>query len=640
MLQFKMALTCVTAVYVISLVACKSRQTEYIPSALECENARRPCDGSKMDLLGTKTLYWIQQDPQTYDNPPSGYEPIFVNVLSRHSSRGLAKPSSDLTLYNLVEKAKAEKAATQLALSLSEDMLELMGINAFLGENIEGMSPAGYGNLSRQGIEEHTGLGARLYKRMEPLFSNLTQNNSKNPQRNILVTYSGAPRTVDSAHFFGKGLIQNNPALSSLIKLSEPAGKDSANPGENSYTMHFHDLNATDNPPPSPDSPLASVLQDSLAYQAYKQSQEYQDKIASIRSAAAYQNAAKTVLSELFSQDFIDKIADGTHKIDNSGQVTVKNRNGQSTIVSIPAGKKPTAIKDLLDIAEKIFDVYAIAAPLHYELNGKNYSRYLPLEQAKQLSLLQDAEDFYDIGPGMQGADPATYRMAQGLLDDMFAQVDAIATGNLANAASLRFSHAEVLVPLVSILGIEGYSDPLPDDSKYSYENSQWRGRVVAPLMGNIQWDVYRNNSQQLAVRMLLNEKEVDFRRECASAKINGSAKFYDYSKLKDCYEEAKIKLTNREMPRFTAKKSTNKDKPKKTEVTPRSNTATQTANDAQNMTSSQTQQNESCKSINRDGDTCAAINAREGEQVCHWDQKWVCENGCAKWLAASCSVP
>ncbi|MBF0443732.1 MAG: hypothetical protein HQK54_17625 [Oligoflexales bacterium] len=43
------------------------------------------------------------------------------------------------------------------------------------------------------------------------------------------------------------------------------------------------------------------------------------------------------------------------------------------------------------------------------------------------------------------------------------------------------------------------------------------------------------------------------------------------------------------------------------------------------------------CRGYNNDGLRCDAIGASEGQETCKWNQKWRCENGCARWISASC---
>jgi hypothetical protein len=128
---------------------------------------------SVSDTYSTKTTYKPQQDADSYEAPPTGFAPVFVQMISRHSSRGLSSMDSELIVYNMVEKAKADNALTPLGVELGTDMMELMSVNTLLGSGLEGITKPGYGNLSRLGIREHQDLATRMSKRLKPHFERI-----------------------------------------------------------------------------------------------------------------------------------------------------------------------------------------------------------------------------------------------------------------------------------------------------------------------------------------------------------------------------------------------------------------------------------------------------------------------------------
>jgi hypothetical protein len=127
--------------------------------------------------------------------------------------------------------------------------------------------------------------------------------------------------------------------------------------------------------------------------------------------------------------------------------------------------------------------------------------------------------------------------MSQALLDDFFDECDAMAAGNLAHLAKLRFTHAEIIIPFAQRLGLPRASTAVPAADTYTYRNNPWRGEQIAPLAANVQWAVYANGGT-LLVKMYYNEKETDFPGVCESARyIPGSKSHcYEYGSLKDCY--------------------------------------------------------------------------------------------------------
>src|ERR1700742_2844599 len=122
------------------------------------------------------------------------------------------------------------------------------------------------------------------------------------------------------------------------------------------------------------------------------------------------------------------------------------------------------------------------------------------------------------MGPGITEANPVTYKMAQALENDFFTEIDAIAKGDLSHGAKLRFTHAEIIVPFASILGLKGMFTPEPKASTYSYATNAWRGEFVSPRAANVQWDVVRDASGTLLVKMLYCERETDFKAACDGA--------------------------------------------------------------------------------------------------------------------------
>jgi hypothetical protein len=150
---------------------------------------------------------------------------------------------------------------------------------------------------------------------------------------------------------------------------------------------------------------------------------------------------------------------------------------------------------------------------------------------------LSDVQDFYEKGPGIQEAVPITYKMGQALLDDFFSEGNAIAAGDMAHAAKLRFTHAEIIIPFATLLGLSNASIPVPEADTYTYGNNPWRGADIAPLASNVQWDFF-TDGHTLLVKMYYNEKETDFPAVCESARYETvqHTHYYTYSGLKSCY--------------------------------------------------------------------------------------------------------
>ncbi|MDC6128030.1 LLM class flavin-dependent oxidoreductase, partial [Burkholderia gladioli] len=84
-------------------------------------------------------------------------------------------------------------------------------------------------------------------------------------------------------------------------------------------------------------------------------------------------------------------------------------------------GDGKTTIKSAVDAANVLYNLLQVAPAMKTETGGVSMEKYIAAPQARYLAYLQDAADFYQKGPGVQEANPVTYRMATILRDDFFA---------------------------------------------------------------------------------------------------------------------------------------------------------------------------------------------------------------------------
>ncbi len=77
------------------------------------------------------------------------------------------------------------------------------------------------------------------------------------------------------------------------------------------------------------------------------------------------------------------------------------------------------------------------------------------------------------------------------------------------HGVSLRYGHETVLLPLVCLMGINGYD--LKTDNLKELESKGWWASLVYPMAGNLQIVFYRKNADDRSplIKVLLNEKEV-----------------------------------------------------------------------------------------------------------------------------------
>ena len=487
----------------------------------------------------TKTPYRPRQDMATYEAPPAGFTQVFVEHLGRHGSRGLSSVKYDAAALNMWKKASDDGALTALGQTLGADITKLMKANALLDFGVAGITTPGYGNLTKVGIGEQQQLAARLLQRLPAYFASVAATAGTSAPRSLVWVSSGVDRAVDSAGFFTQSIATINPVLGSLLSATPaltayPANAPVAQPaGWNHFLLYSHKLAAKTDLVTNPSDPYYQTYQDSLAFQAYASDADMTAKVASALANPAAVSAARAVLEGLFTKAFVDKIDNKTYSFTNAGTYSFTSDDGMYSATVTGDGK--TTVKTLADAASMLYNLYVIAPAMKNEVDV-DFTRYIPGDQARALAYQQDVQDFYQMGPGIQEANPVTYKYVQALQDDFFNEVDAIARGDMSHAAKLRFTHAEIIVPFASIMGLKGMFAPVPKADTYTYETNPWRGELVSPMASNVQWDVVRDSTGKLLVKMLYNERETDFKAACDSARFAVGSHFYSYDKLKTCY--------------------------------------------------------------------------------------------------------
>lgn len=486
----------------------------------------------------TKTPYRPRQDATTYEAPPAGYSVVYTELVARHGTRGLSSMKDDLAVYNLWQKASTENALTTLGAQLGPDVLAIMKANFLLGYGVPGIKKPGYGNETQVGITEHQQLALRLRSRNAGLFTQVGAAATSAPRQLVVVT-SGVDRAVDSGAFFVASLLGAQPNLTPLVTYPPapapyPAAAPVAQPaGTNRFLLYFHKLvPATDLVMDTAD-PLYSTYQSSKAYQDFQASPAAAAKQAAVLTDPAAAVVGRAVLERLFARSFVAELEAKAFSVANTGTITYSSDDGAFTSTLVGDGK--TVLTSPAEAAVSIYNLYSVAPALDAEA-GVDFKPYVTLDEAKFLAYTQDAGDFYGKGPGITESGDVNWRMAQILLDDFFSEVDAIARGELSHAAKLRFTHAEIMIPFASILGLKGTTAQVPMASTYGYDSNPWRGEDISPMAANIQWDVLRGASGGLLVKMLHNEGETDFKPACDGARVASDSHFYDFARLATCY--------------------------------------------------------------------------------------------------------
>jgi hypothetical protein len=493
--------------------------------------------GNAAKYAATATPYQPQQSLISYSQAPAGFNPVYTEAVVRHGSRG--QSSFDASVWNMIEQARVDGALTPLGFNLRADIYKMMKANALLDNGVAGITAPGYGNLSQTGITEQQQMAGRLLQRLPSYFAQVAASKNTSLPRQILYVSSGVNRAIDSGGFFTQSLMANYSSLKPLITKTAaltayPAGKPVAQAaGINRFLLYFHKLAAKTDLVTDTTDPYYQTYQDSLTYQTYLKNTNMVAKVNSILTSSAAHANASVVLLRLFTQDFVNKIDNGTYTFANSGSFFFTSDDGKYT--ATVSGDGSIAIQSMTDAASTLYSYYVIAPEMAVELNNLDFTQYIPDAQASYLAYLDDVQSYYQKGPGITEDSPTTFKMAQILENDFFNEVDAIAKGNLSHGAVLRFTHAEEIIPFATFLGLQVASASTANANNYTYDNSTWRGSSFGSG-ANVQWDVYSDGKGNLLVRMLYNEQETDFKTGCDSARYAPGSHFYNYNGLKACY--------------------------------------------------------------------------------------------------------
>ncbi|PZQ54514.1 MAG: histidine-type phosphatase [Phenylobacterium zucineum] len=417
----------------------------------------------------SKAPYAPRQALSSYHRPPSGFSPVFTQHVARHGSRGLSSRKYDDLTVQILEAADQAGALTPLGRELETQAKALMSANVVIG----------YGNLTPRGVREHREMGGRVQARLPSLFAGLAAQDAR-----IEIVSSGEPRAAESGRHFAEGLVAADGALAPLVDA----------PRVDRDQLYFHKAKAN------------------ADYQAY--ADEDPQLKAAMRQVAELprtRTVARHMLERFFTPAFVRRLA--------AGELRFVDRGDGDTVVASD-----------VEAALAIYNLLLIAPGM--DRPDARPDRFLTRADADWLAYLTDAEDFYEKGPGFAGRD-VTYRMADVLLEDFFAQVEGRMAGTNPRGAVFRFAHAEEIIPLAARMRLPGSTRPAPAGELYTYANNPWRGAEVSPMAANVQWDLFRKGDSYI-VRMLYNEKEIPFKAGCRP--IAPASLFYAVGELQRCF--------------------------------------------------------------------------------------------------------
>ena len=153
-------------------------------------------------------------------------------------------------------------------------------------------------------------------------------------------------------------------------------------------------------------------------------------------------------------------------------------------------------------LMEEIFDI-AGSLQNHHAFDGMNLFQYFTDEEIYELWKVKNIYWYLQWANSPQGGHRMPF-IERALLTNMIETADeAIAQGK--RGATLRFGHETCVLPLACLLELDNVNYSCDDlNTLHEY----WRNYEIFPMGCNIQMVFYRNASNDILVKVLLNEHE------------------------------------------------------------------------------------------------------------------------------------
>lgn len=335
-----------------------------------------------------------------------------------------------------------------------------------------------YENITLSGREEQQGIGSRMRQQYPNVF--------KGKGLDIQMTYK--VRTQQSANGFLLGLKDYPPS-----KIQRFIAADTADDA-----LRFYDV--------------------CPAYIEYSNSKALKQREDSLMNDDRMDSVAENICNKLFTGAFVQQLSTGIEI----------NINGKKKLV------------DAVAFAQSLYDIYSMQFMVQKELKQQHldkialdFSSAFLQKDLQWFDKVNSAADFFEKGPGNDTLGIQVI-IAAPLLVDFINTTDSIVDGTKTVDAKLRFTHAEAISPLATLLEIPEAS--VTANSVYNFDKG-WNASRIIPMAANIQWVLY-SNGKDYFIKMLLNEKEVAFP---VSAK---HYPYYNWQQVKSYYVE-KLKQLN-----------------------------------------------------------------------------------------------
>ena len=189
--------------------------------------------------------------------------------------------------------------------------------------------------------------------------------------------------------------------------------------------------------------------------------------------------------------------------------------------------KDPEYINSQLKKPElMMYEIYTVASIMQdVDYLGVSMWHYFTEDELEQLWRCENAFSYLTMGPS-ERIGSKVLNDAKPMLRDILQKAEGVIDGSRDIAADLRFGHDCTLIPLMSLIEVQGATGMFPVDEI----DKHWRITDVSSMAGNFQMIFFKNKKGDIKVRFLLNERE-------AKLPLAGHP-FYDWEDVKSFFEK------------------------------------------------------------------------------------------------------
>lgn len=417
-------------------------------------------------------------------NSPAGYKPFYISHYGRHGARLLSKHTYFKTGIEELQKAASEHNLTKTGLELLQDMETILGMH-------EGM----FGILSQKGGKQHREIATHMSENFPEVFS-------QKDRHEVVAVSSVVPRCLLSMNNFTNELQKHNPNLNFNLL----SGNKYMN-----YIVFYPD-----------------------------DKKEVQDR--------SYEIYDSLIINDLKPSNFYEKIFINPEIAQKEIENKSPNNKAEFFKSLYFAGASCNNIDNCsIDIFkyfsnDEIYQLWRANNTFKYsELCNSSLFGYRNGHAAK--NLLRDIISRADYAIGSSN----NIDLREIMLDKNSYSIDNDQNLNTSEpkldgksiAADLRFGHESGLMPLLSLLRIDGFDKLLNPVGVESY----WLCYDYMPMASNIQFIFYKKDSvteNNILVKVLYNEKETFFPEltpwvnpEVSNDNNRANGYFYKWSDLK-----------------------------------------------------------------------------------------------------------